>query len=122
MLFGPMRASLGYGRRLAVLLMAFNLAFGASLHLVQATNMMVEMAVSAHATPDSDCDGCPNPQMDSAGCTPATCAPSCGNSTCAILSSGGMVRPTLEMAVPEPALASFLTWLTSPDPPPPRLA
>jgi hypothetical protein len=48
--------------------MAFNLALGASLHVVQAMSMMAEMAISTHGTPHSDCDGCSNPQMDGAGC------------------------------------------------------
>jgi hypothetical protein len=117
-----MRTKLRYGRRLAVVLMAFFMALGTSLHVVQATSVMPHVAVSASAdgTQHSDCDGCSNPQVDSADCNPAAFVPRCGNSTCAILPGDAIVRPALVLALPETEVASCLAWLTSPDPPPPK--
>jgi hypothetical protein len=116
-----MDTKLGHGR-LAVLLMAFFLALGTSSQVVQVTSVMADIAVSATAdgTQHNDCDGCSNPQVDGAGCGPAACALSCGNSTCAILPGSAEIKRVRVLALPELAVAACLTWLSSPDPPPPR--
>jgi hypothetical protein len=118
-----MRTKLGYGRRFAILFMAFFLALGTSLHFVQATSVMGGMAIAAGAdgTHHRDCDGCSNRDINRADCQPAACPPGCGKITCATLPSGAVVRPVVVLAPPEPTFASLLGWLASPDPPPPRL-